>query len=223
MPWWSAHIEMRGDGSIGMTDDEFGERLDDLLVALKPHHGSVAGGGQPTRWAATISVEAATALAAIAEATAIIRGYASDVFLPGWPVVRAEAVREDVLDEDLARPSTRVQRSGVGELGACVNPPRANGRPVASSARVSTGRGRRGTCSAPIVLVVGVQARGELSGGDSYRLGADAADSRNAPTRRGGTGRVDSRADPADRAGDRLHLVGGVYGEFVYGAGVTCV
>jgi hypothetical protein len=31
----------------------------------------------------------------------IIRRGVSDVFLPDCPVVRAEAVREDVLDEDL--------------------------------------------------------------------------------------------------------------------------
>jgi hypothetical protein len=43
------------------------------------------------------------ALAAVARATTIIRREAGDVFLPDWPVVRAEAVREDVLDEELAR------------------------------------------------------------------------------------------------------------------------
>lgn len=40
----------------------------------------------------------------IAEAASIIRHEATDVFVPGWPIVRAEAILEDVLDEDLARP-----------------------------------------------------------------------------------------------------------------------
>jgi hypothetical protein len=101
MPWWSVHVETRGDEPFGMAEDEFGERLGDLLNILHPHHGSVTGGGDPVRWAATISVEAPSALTAIAEASAIIRRKASEVFLPASQIVRAEAVREDVLDEDL--------------------------------------------------------------------------------------------------------------------------
>ena len=63
----------------------------------------VTGGGETPSWGATVSVDSATALSAIAEAAAILRRNATDVFLPDWPVVRAEAVREDVLDEELAR------------------------------------------------------------------------------------------------------------------------
>ena len=106
MPWFSVRIETRGDEAVGMTGDELSERLGDLLDALQPHHGSVSGGGEPVRWAATVSVESPSALTAIAEASAIIRREAADVFLPDWPVVRAEATREDVLDEELARPQT---------------------------------------------------------------------------------------------------------------------
>jgi hypothetical protein len=103
MAWFSVSVETRDDDPSGMTADEFGERLGDLVVALEPHHSVVSGGGIPVRWGATISVEAGDVLTAITEAAAIIRRQAADVFLPDWPVVRAEAVREDVLDEDLAR------------------------------------------------------------------------------------------------------------------------
>ncbi len=34
----------------------------------------------------------------------IVRRLAADVWLPDWPIVRAEAVREDVLDEELTLP-----------------------------------------------------------------------------------------------------------------------
>jgi hypothetical protein len=103
VPWWSVHLETRGDEPLDMTEDEFGERLGELVVTLEPHHGVVIGGDDPARWGATISVESATATAAAAEASAIIQRAAADVFLPGWPVVRAEAVREDVLDEELTQ------------------------------------------------------------------------------------------------------------------------
>jgi hypothetical protein len=84
-----------------MTEDEFGDRLGDPVNALVPDHGVVVGGGDPASWGGTISVEADSALAAIAAASAIIPREASDVFLPAWPIVRAEAVREDVLDDEL--------------------------------------------------------------------------------------------------------------------------
>ena len=72
-----------------MIGDEFSDRLGDLVVALQPHHGVVTGGGDPIRWAARISVESDSALTATAEASAIIQRAAADIFLPGWPVVRA--------------------------------------------------------------------------------------------------------------------------------------
>lgn len=69
MAWVSVHIETRGDDPIGMTGDEFGERLDDLVNALMPHHGVVTGGGSRPSWGATISVESPTALTPIADAS----------------------------------------------------------------------------------------------------------------------------------------------------------
>jgi hypothetical protein len=101
--WWSVSIETRGGAPADMTGDECGERLGELVNALVPHHGVVTGGGDRPSWGATISVESATAIAAIVEASAIIRRAAAAVFLPDWPLVRAEGVREDILDEDLAR------------------------------------------------------------------------------------------------------------------------
>jgi hypothetical protein len=101
--WFSVSIETRSDDAPSMTEDEFSDRLGDLVNALVPYSGVVAGGGEPVRWGATISVESTTAVTAITEASTIIRRAGSDVFLPDWPIVRAEAVREDVLDEELGQ------------------------------------------------------------------------------------------------------------------------
>jgi hypothetical protein len=111
VPWFSVHVECRGDVPTDQTDDEFGDRLGDLVAALEPHHGVVTGGGEPTRWGARVSIDSATALTAMTEASVIILRKAADAFLPGWPVVRAEAVREDVLDEDMARSRPRAARA----------------------------------------------------------------------------------------------------------------
>jgi hypothetical protein len=93
-------IETRGDDPARVT----GEALSSLVDALLPHNGVVIGGGGVAGWGATITIESASALSAIAEASAIIRRLASAVRLPDWPVVRAVAIREDILSEDIARP-----------------------------------------------------------------------------------------------------------------------
>ena len=65
---------------------------------------AVSGGGSPFSWSARISVEAHGAADAVALAAALVTRLAADAGLPAWPVVRAEAVREDILAEDAARP-----------------------------------------------------------------------------------------------------------------------
>jgi predicted DNA-binding transcriptional regulator AlpA len=100
MTWYSVHIEARGDYPFTITDDSIGE-LADMLGA---HAGVVSGGGGRPTWGGTISVESATALGAVNAGAAIVTVAAEKARLPDWPIVRAEAVREDVLDEDLERP-----------------------------------------------------------------------------------------------------------------------
>lgn len=43
--WYSVRIETRGYEPPGMTEDEFGDRLGDLVVALVPYSGVVVGAG----------------------------------------------------------------------------------------------------------------------------------------------------------------------------------
>jgi hypothetical protein len=94
--FFSVHIETRGEDPAQVTDAAIG----DLVKALAPHSGIVTGGGGLAGWDATIAIESGTAISAIAEASALIRRHASDVFLPDWPIVRAVAIREDILDEE---------------------------------------------------------------------------------------------------------------------------
>jgi hypothetical protein len=96
LSFFSVHIETRGDDPAEVTDAAIGE----LAKALVPHGGVVTRGGGLAGWDATIAIESSTALNAIAEASAIIRRLAADVLLPDWPIVRAVAIREDILDEE---------------------------------------------------------------------------------------------------------------------------
>ena len=79
-------------------------RLDALMAVLeREHHGVVAG--NETGWSARISVDAVDPVhadwQAAESARHIVLGAAELVGLPKWPVVRLEAVREDVLRREL--------------------------------------------------------------------------------------------------------------------------
>ena len=96
LSFFSVHIETRGDDPAEVTDAAIGQ----LAKALVPHSGIVTRGGGLAGWDATIAIESSTALSAITEASELIRRLASDVLLPDWPIVRAVAIREDILDEE---------------------------------------------------------------------------------------------------------------------------
>jgi len=100
MDWWSVSVEARTDG-MGLID---GDAVDKFLDLTQPYSGSVSAGGEPPRWSATISLEAESTADAVAEAVRIVTLLAADAGLPLWPVVRAEAIRADVLDDQLPAP-----------------------------------------------------------------------------------------------------------------------
>jgi hypothetical protein len=94
--WWSVTVESRADGA-GHIDDGATARLLDLTA---PYGGRVSASGEPARWTATIDLEAASAADAVAEGVRLLSALGIDAGMPGWPVVRAEAVRDDVDDDD---------------------------------------------------------------------------------------------------------------------------
>jgi hypothetical protein len=105
MAWWSVFVETRGEDPPPVTDYALG----DFAAALVAHGGVVTGGGGHPSWGARVSVDAATAIEAVAEAAALVVTAAAAAGLPAWPVVRAAAVREDVFDAEL--------RSGTAQAG----------------------------------------------------------------------------------------------------------
>ena len=68
----------------------------------QPYDGSIVANTEPSRWTANISIEAAGAPEAVAEAVRLVTTFAADAGLPGWPVVRATAIRQDMVDDELA-------------------------------------------------------------------------------------------------------------------------
>lgn len=87
----------------GERVEEVENRLDALMGELASHHGVC--GGHPTSWEATVSVDAVDADTATRQGREIVGTGAARAGLPDWPVARVETVREDVLDEELARPN----------------------------------------------------------------------------------------------------------------------
>jgi hypothetical protein len=96
--FYSVLIETRSDGA-GEIDQA---ALDTFADAIEPYHAAVSGGARS--WSAGINVEAAGAADAAALAAALVTLLAKQAGLPAWPIVRAEAIREDVLAEELAPP-----------------------------------------------------------------------------------------------------------------------
>lgn len=91
-------VEALGDNPLLVTDDALGG----MATELMPHSGIVTGGGGHAAWGARVSVEAGSAVQAVTRAAAIVAWSAAKTGLPAWPVVRAEATREDVLNLELS-------------------------------------------------------------------------------------------------------------------------
>ena len=98
MAFFSVLVEARA------ADDREIDRaaLRAFAAAVEPYHASVSGTARS--WSARISVEAAGAADGAALGVALVILLARQAELPEWPIVRAEAVREDVFVEDLAQP-----------------------------------------------------------------------------------------------------------------------
>lgn len=99
--WWSVSVEARADESGEMDGNgEITQSAIDMFTDLtQPYDGSIVAVAAPPGWTARLSVEAAGAPEAVAEAVRLVTALAADTGLPGWPVVRATAVRQDTLDD----------------------------------------------------------------------------------------------------------------------------
>jgi hypothetical protein len=99
--WYSVYLETRAPaGTATATAENAGDALLDLLM---DNSGTVSAGRNS--WAARVSVLAFDAREAADTGIALIQRMAVKAGMPSWPSVRAEATRQDVLDEDNARPT----------------------------------------------------------------------------------------------------------------------
>lgn len=100
---YTVHIETRA--SAGDTQVVSYDAIDALMDLLAPHEGIVSGGPEWTSWDATVGVDAADPAEALNFGAGIVLEYAEKAGLPSWPTVKAEVVRDDVLEEELSKPN----------------------------------------------------------------------------------------------------------------------
>jgi hypothetical protein len=100
--WYSVHAETRAPaGTVDLAVDD--SAADALMELLEDHDGVVSYG--TGSWDATVSIQAFDARDAAEHGATLICAMAFKAGLPSWPMVRAEAVRQDVLDVENARPT----------------------------------------------------------------------------------------------------------------------
>lgn len=101
MESFSVHVETRApkDTQDAVTEDA----VDELMDLLEPYEAVVAAG--PESWDATVTIPADNSRQAIEQGSQLIEKMAGKAGLPSWPSVHVEAIRQDVLAEQLAHPS----------------------------------------------------------------------------------------------------------------------
>ncbi len=100
--WYSIHVGARPPaGALDLAVDE--NAADALMELLAEHDGVVSAG--TGAWDATFSIQAPSAWEAVLHGAPFLEKLACKAGMPSWPVARAEAVRQDVLDAENARPT----------------------------------------------------------------------------------------------------------------------
>jgi len=97
---FSVVVQARIDGEQRVAD---AERLAaEFMDAIQPYRGVCSV--DEDRWEAIVSVDAADAIDAGAVGATLVRNLAGAVGLPAWPIVRVDAIRSDLLDDEHSRP-----------------------------------------------------------------------------------------------------------------------
>jgi len=102
MEWFSVHIAARAPA--GSSDGADLEAAGDVLMDLLAAQNGVVSAGYGG-WDATVSVQAEHVRSAAERGSETIEAKAAEAGFPGWPVVRLETVRQDVLDAENERPT----------------------------------------------------------------------------------------------------------------------
>jgi hypothetical protein len=99
MEAFSVRVEARApEGNEDVLDEAAVDELTDLI---EEYEGAVSYSLRA--WDATVTVPAVSARLAVEQGAALIEELAAKAGLPSWSAVIAEAVRHDVVDEQLAR------------------------------------------------------------------------------------------------------------------------
>jgi len=98
---FSVRVEVRAprDARDARVDDA---AADELMDRLEDYDGIVSAG--PRSWDATVTIAAGGPREAAEEGIRVIEHWAAKSGVPSWPAVRVEAIRQDVLAEQLERP-----------------------------------------------------------------------------------------------------------------------
>src|SRR5258708_713984 len=99
--WYSVYFETRAPASAGVAADE--NAADALMDLLEDNSGTVSA--DRGSWGARVTVLAYDAREAADTGVALIQRMAIKAGMPPWPSVRAEVVRQDVLEAENAEPT----------------------------------------------------------------------------------------------------------------------
>jgi hypothetical protein len=101
MDGYSVYLEARAPGDETGRDFE-GTVIDEFAHLLEPLSGVLAG--NQGNWSVQASVYADDPFEAVTHVSGKVLAQAAKAGVPLWPIVRIEAVREDLLDEAEGRP-----------------------------------------------------------------------------------------------------------------------
>jgi hypothetical protein len=102
MEWFRVHLATRAPAGVlhAAVEDPAADRLMDLL---EDHDGVVSAG--TSSWSATVSIQAPSSSEAARDGVALVESLAAEAGMQPWPAVRLEAVRQDILEAENARPT----------------------------------------------------------------------------------------------------------------------
>jgi hypothetical protein len=100
--WYSIHLEARPHaGALDISVDE--NAADALMELLEEHDGVVSAGTGV--WDVTFSIRAPSAWEAVMQGAPLAEKLAGRAGMPSWPFARADAIRQDMLDAENAKPT----------------------------------------------------------------------------------------------------------------------
>lgn len=100
--WYSIHLEARPPAGVpDISVDE--DAADALMELLEEYDGVVST--RTGAWDVTFSIQAPSAWEAVMHGAPLAEKLAGKAGMPSWPFTRAEALRQDMVDAENAKPT----------------------------------------------------------------------------------------------------------------------